>query len=116
MFTPIFTPTLDVTALYIGLTVSRAVCRALQLYSSRYASTALQLYNALHSTISAPTLRHDGPENRLIGKRTYNALHASHRLAKRCRKRLHRRVRLRGARQDGVELRAVCHGTVVQGQ
>ena len=56
IFTPIFTPTLDVTALYIGLTVSRAVCRALQLYSSRYASTALQLYNALHSTTSAPTL------------------------------------------------------------
>ena len=43
-------------ALYIGRTVSRVVCRALQLYSSRYASTALQLYNALHSTTSAPTL------------------------------------------------------------
>jgi len=42
--------------LYIGLAVSRVVCRALQLYSSRYASTALQLYSALHSTTSAPTL------------------------------------------------------------
>ena len=36
--------------------MSRVVCRALQLYSSRYASTALQLYNALHSTTSAPSL------------------------------------------------------------
>jgi hypothetical protein len=43
-------------ALYISLTVSRVVCRALQLYISRYASTALQLYSALHSTTSAPTL------------------------------------------------------------
>ena len=30
--------------------------RALQLYSSRYASTAIQLYSALHSTTSAPSL------------------------------------------------------------
>ena len=44
------------TKLYISLTVSRVVCRALQLYISRYASTALQLYSALHSTTSAPTL------------------------------------------------------------
>ena len=44
------------TTLYIGRTVSRVLCRALQLYSSRYASTALQLYSALHSTTSTPTL------------------------------------------------------------
>ena len=44
------------THLYISRAVSRGICRALQLYNSRYASTALQLYSALHSTTSAPTL------------------------------------------------------------
>ena len=50
IFTPIFTPTLDVTALYIGHAVSRGVCRALQLYSSRYlySSTTLYTLQPLH--------------------------------------------------------------------
>merc|ERR1712185_438581 len=44
------------TSLYIGLTSSRAGCRALQLYSAPERSTALQLYSALHSTSSTPSL------------------------------------------------------------
>ena len=45
------------TSLYIGLTSSRAGCRALQLYSAPERSTSLQLYSALHSTSSTPSLR-----------------------------------------------------------
>merc|ERR1712185_442905 len=45
------------TSLYIGLTSSRAGCRALQLYSAPERSTSLQLYSALHSTSSTLSLR-----------------------------------------------------------
>ena len=45
------------TSLYRRLTSSRAGCRALQLYSAPERSTSLQLYSALHSTSSTPSLR-----------------------------------------------------------
>ena len=45
------------TSLYNGGASSRAGCRALQLYSAPERSTALQLYSALHSTSSTPSLR-----------------------------------------------------------
>ena len=43
--------------LYNGGASSRGGCRALQLYSAPERSTALQLYSALHSTSSTPSLR-----------------------------------------------------------
>ena len=45
------------TSLYNGGAVSRGGCRALQLYSAPERSTSLQLYSALHSTSSTPSLR-----------------------------------------------------------
>ena len=44
------------TSLYRRLTSSRGGCRALQLYSAPERSTSLQLYSALHSTSSTPSL------------------------------------------------------------
>jgi len=52
------------TSLYNGGAVSRGGCRALQLYSAPERSTSLQLYSALHSTSSTPSLSlplSDGP-------------------------------------------------------
>ena len=48
------------TVLYICIALSRAGCRALQLYSALQRSTSLQLYSALHSTSSTPSLRSSG--------------------------------------------------------
>ena len=45
------------TSLYNGGASSRGGCRALQLYSAPERSTSLQLYSALHSTSSTPSLR-----------------------------------------------------------
>ena len=45
------------TSLYNGGALSRGGCRALQLYSAPERSTSLQLYSALHSTSSTPSLR-----------------------------------------------------------
>ena len=45
------------TSLYNAGSSSRGGCRALQLYSAPERSTSLQLYSALHSTSSTPTLR-----------------------------------------------------------
>ena len=45
------------TSLYNAGASSRGGCRALQLYSAPERSTALQLYSALHSTSSTPSLR-----------------------------------------------------------
>ena len=42
--------------LYICIALSRAGCRALQLYSAPERSTSLQLHSALHSTSSTPSL------------------------------------------------------------
>ena len=44
------------TSLYNGGASSRGGCRALQLYSAPERSTSLQLYSALHSTSSTPSL------------------------------------------------------------
>ena len=44
------------TSLYNGGALSRGGCRALQLYSAPERSTSLQLYSALHSTSSTPSL------------------------------------------------------------
>ena len=54
------------TSLYNGGAVSRGGCRALQLYSAPERSTSLQLYSALHSTSSTPSLRLCG-QRRLRG-------------------------------------------------
>ena len=45
------------TSLYNAGASSRGGCRALQLYSAPERSTSLQLYSALHSTSSTPSLR-----------------------------------------------------------
>jgi len=45
------------TSLYNAPASSRGGCRALQLYSAPERSTSLQLYSALHSTSSTPSLR-----------------------------------------------------------
>ena len=50
------------TSLYNAGASSRGGCRALQLYSAPERSTSLQLYSALHSTSSTPSLRNRHPK------------------------------------------------------
>ena len=52
------------TSLYNAGSSSRGECRALQLSSALQRSTSLQLYSALHSTSSTPSLRKERSEPR----------------------------------------------------